>query len=252
MLLQKIGMEQSKADPCVFRKAVDEEVTLIVCVHVDDLVVTAKDKETFHTYYAQLKEEFPVSAIGDLSWYLGCAFERDRMKGIMKMTQTAFVDSLVDHFDIQYRTRTPASVEFILGPKRIHEKEDDWPYKEAVGGLLWILGMTRPDIASAVRAVSRHAHNPAARHWKAVRKIIACLKATKDLGIVFRRGGGLKLLLFADADYADKCNDGRSVSSVAVILENTAVSASSTTHHCVTPSTSAAEYVAMAHGAKTA
>ena len=30
VLLQKIGMEQSKADPCVFRKVVDRDVTLIV------------------------------------------------------------------------------------------------------------------------------------------------------------------------------------------------------------------------------
>ena len=44
VLPQKIGMEQSEADPCVFRKVMDGEVTLIVCVHVDDLAVTAKEK----------------------------------------------------------------------------------------------------------------------------------------------------------------------------------------------------------------
>ena len=83
--------------------------------------------------------------------------------------------------------------------------------------------MTRPDIASAGRAVARHVHNPAARHWKAVREIIAYLKATKDLGVVFRRGGDLKLSLFADdADDVDICNDRRSVSSVAVMLGNNA------------------------------
>ena len=122
-------------------------------------------------------------------------------------------------------------------PKRTHEKGGEWPYKQAVGGLLWISGMTRPGIASAVRAVARHAHNPAARHWKAVREIIAYLKAPKDLAVVFQPGGGLKLS-FADADYADRCNDRRSVSGVAVMLRNTAVSASSTTQHCVTLSTS--------------
>ena len=122
VLLQKIGMDQSKADSCVFRKVVDGEVTLIACVHVDDLAVTAKDKETFDAFYAQFKEEFPVSDMGDLSWYYGRAFERDRMEGVMKMTQTSFVDSLVDRFDIQYETQTPAFVESDLGPKRIHEK----------------------------------------------------------------------------------------------------------------------------------
>ena len=48
---------------------------------------------------------------------------------------------------------------FHLEPKRIHEKEGDWPYKQAVSGMLWISGMTRPDIASAVSEVARDAHN---------------------------------------------------------------------------------------------
>ena len=103
-----------------------------------------------------------------------------------------------------------------------------------------------------MRAVARHAHNPAARHWKVVRKIIANLKATKGLGGLCSDGEGtLKLSLFADADYADRCNDRRSVSGVAAMLGNTAVSASSTTQHCVTLSTSEAEYAPMAHGANT-
>ena len=72
----------------------------------------------------------------------------------MKITQTPFVDSLLDRSDIQYEIQTPASVEFDLGPKRIHEKEVDLPYKHAAGGLLSISGMTRPAIASAARAVA--------------------------------------------------------------------------------------------------
>ena len=86
VLLQKIGMGQSKADPCVFRKVVNGEVTLNVCVHVDDLAVTAKDNKTFDDFYAQAKEEFPVSDMGGLSWYLECAFERDKKEGVVKMT----------------------------------------------------------------------------------------------------------------------------------------------------------------------
>ena len=50
VLLQKIGMKESMADSCVFRKVVDGEVTLIICVHVDDLAVTAKEKETLDTF----------------------------------------------------------------------------------------------------------------------------------------------------------------------------------------------------------
>ena len=88
-------MEQSKADPCVIRKVVDGEVTLIICVHVDDIVVAAKDKEMFETFYAKLPEEVPVNSMGDLSRYLGCAFERDKVNVVVKLPQTAFFDSLI-------------------------------------------------------------------------------------------------------------------------------------------------------------
>jgi len=66
-------MEQSKADPCLFFKVVDGEVTLIVCIYLDDLVVAAKEKEVSDALYSQLLEKFPVNDMG------GCAFERDKV-----------------------------------------------------------------------------------------------------------------------------------------------------------------------------
>lgn len=85
-----------------------------------------------------------------------------------------------------------------------------------------------------------------------VHNVIAYLKGTKDLGVVFRRERELKLSLFADTDYANRCNERRWIPGVAVILGNTAVNASSMTQHCMTLSTSEAEFVAMVHGATNA
>ena len=112
--------------------------------------------------------------------------------------------------------------------------------------------MTRPDIANTVRAVARQAHDPAEKHWRAVRKIIAYLNKTKYLRFVFVKDGDRKLSVYVDADYANKDNDRRSVSGLAVMVEGTVVNASSTTQHCVSRFTSEAEYVAIAQGAKTA
>ena len=56
--------------------------------------------------------------MGDLFWHLGRTFARDKVEVVMKMTQAAFIDSLVDRLDIKYDTQTPASIEFDLGPKR--------------------------------------------------------------------------------------------------------------------------------------
>ena len=111
----------------MFRKVVDGKVTLIVCAHVDDVAVTSKDKKAFDVFHAQLKEDFSVNDMEDLSWYLGCAVERDKIQSVTKMMQILSVGSLVDRFNIHYETnlQTPASVEFDLAPKRIHEKGGD-------------------------------------------------------------------------------------------------------------------------------
>ena len=93
-----------------------------------------------------------------------------------------------------------------------------------VGSLMWLSVMTRPDIANALRACARHSHNPSARHWKAVLQIAACVNSTKEIGLKFVRGSGLKLTVFADADYAAASNDDRtSVPGVAVILGNAVI-----------------------------
>ena len=66
------------------------------------------------------------------------------------------------------------------------------------------------------------------------------------------RGSDLGLEVYADADYADKANDRRSVSGIAVTLGGTVVSHAGMTQHVVSLSTSKAEYIAAGDGVKEA
>ena len=223
---------------------------MIVCVHVDDITL-AEESEACYFLGTCLLEEFQTTG-GELPWYLGCAFEGDNKGGAFHASQRAFLESVVSRYGVDAVSNLPASQSAYLGPRRNDEPVGDKPGCAAVGSLIWLGGMTRPDIANAVRAVARQAHDPAERHWRAVRKIIAYLNKTKDLGLVFVKDGDRKLSVYVDADYADKNNDRRSVSGVAVMVGGTVVNASSTTQHCVTLSSSEAKYVAMAQGAKTA
>ena len=96
-------------------------------------------------------------------------------------------------------------------------------FREAVGSWIWLVSMSKPDIANAVRAVARHSRNPTERHWKAVLKIIQYLLGSKELGITYERGSGLELELWTDSNYAEKADDRRSVSGMAVMLCNAVV-----------------------------
>ena len=59
----------------------------------------------------------------------------------------------------------PATPGVELGPREEGEPIEDWPYREAMGSLIWLSTMTRPDISNAARAVACHSHNPTDKHW---------------------------------------------------------------------------------------
>ena len=79
-------------------------------------------------------------------------------------------------------------------------------------------------------------------------KILSYLNGTKSLCITYVRGSGLRLNVYADADYANNDNDRRSVSGTAVILGGTVVSHASKTQRVGSLSTSEAEYIAAGDG----
>ena len=139
-----------------------------------------------------------------------------------------------------------------IRPKQDDEPGGDWPVREAIGSLMWLSTMTRPDITNAVRAVARYAHEPTERLWLAIMKILSYLNGTRSLGITYVRGSGLSLNVYADADYASKENDRRSVSGIAVTLGGTVVSHTSKTQRVVSLSTSEAKYIAAGEGVKEA
>ena len=61
------------------------------------------------------------------------------------------------------------------------------PYREAVGALMWVANMTRPDLAYTARMLAKFGGNPWPERWKAVMKALQYLKRTASLGV--RYGG---------------------------------------------------------------
>ena len=245
------GFEQCKADPCIFRKVVDGVAVMIVGVYVDDLLVGGSEEDC-ESLIGSLNKKFPTNDLGECTRYDGCGIEIDVELGTIKLSQEAYVESLMKRFDVQSISDTPASPGADLGPKQDNEPGGDWPVTEAIGSLVWLSTMTRPDITNAVRVVARYAHEPTERLWQAITKILSYLNGTKSLGITYVRGSGLSLNVYADADYANKENDRRSVSGIAVTLGGAVVSHASRTQRVVSLSTSEAESIAAGDGVKEA
>ena len=166
--------------------------------------------------------------------------ERDWQQGSVTFKQPAMIDTLIKRFNVTAQFYTPASTVVDLGPTTADGTMVEYPFRQVVGGVMSLVGMTRPDIANPARAVARHSNNPCERHWKAAVKILAYLNSTRDLGTTHKKGKELTLSIYTDADYASIETARRSISSVAVMLGNATVYTTRRTQHCVTLSTTEA------------
>ena len=156
-------MKQCRADPCEFRKRENKEVVLNLVVYVDDLLVSGNET-VCEKLLGVLYGQFSTQTLGERELYLGCAVERDWEKGAINISQPAMVDTLLAHFDVKHSSNTSASSEAELGPTTSNDVVTERPCRQAVGGVMWLTCMTKPDLAHTARAVARHSHNPCERH----------------------------------------------------------------------------------------
>ena len=134
-----IGFEHSQADTCVFRRVVDEEVEIVMVVHVDDIHAHAKDQATMERVAAELGRKFKLKFMSDARYYMGCHITRDRKARNLKLDQHLYLKSMVKKFGVEKASRIPASsgvptLSKADEPQTSKEKEmPNFLYQEAVG-----------------------------------------------------------------------------------------------------------------------
>ncbi|XP_035224872.1 secreted RxLR effector protein 161-like, partial [Stegodyphus dumicola] len=89
-------------------------------------------------------------------------------------------------------------------------------YRQDVGGLLYLAGGTRPDLAFATTYMSQFNNCPSKEHWAGVQHILRYLKQTKELKLTFQKTGK-DLEVFCDSDWAGDKIDRRSFSGYVVL-----------------------------------
>ena len=249
--MKDLGFEQCEADGCAMRLVEDGGVSVVVVVHVDDIFAIGR-KSRCDKFGDDLDAYVPITNLGELRWYAGCRFERDRVAGIVNISQQASAEKLVDEFGVTRDKPTPMAVGLRLDEFDQEEAEVEEPFRSLVGHLMWLANQTRPDILNEVRAVARYSHSPKLVHWKAALYILQYIRLTSDHGITFQRGmgSGVDLELYVDSDFANRGTHRRSVPGGIVICAGACVSFFCRTQKSATFSPTEAEYVALAAGIK--
>ena len=136
-----------------------------------------------------------------------------------------------------------------MTPEEINKQPFD--YRGLVGSLHYLVRGTRPDIANAVRELSKFMACYNKTHWEAALRVLRYLKGTYGYGLLINgHHKDIEFEVYTDASFANLKNDRTSVSGFLVLLAGTCVSWSSSRQTCVSLSTAESELIALSEGTK--
>ena len=135
------------------------------------------------TLYKYTGRPIPVLTGTILAWveplprqhFLGMEIGQDQVSGQVTIRQTKFLKSVLNKFGMQDSKPVKHLKMQDLSWRRICVKvgasmKIQWrtPYRSCVGGIMYLMVATRPDLAAAVGVLSQFAADPCPTHWQAL------------------------------------------------------------------------------------
>ncbi|GAU50842.1 hypothetical protein TSUD_232190 [Trifolium subterraneum] len=249
--MHKEGFVKCSVEFGVYMKGNDVSDAILICLYVDDLLITGSNKNCIEKFKGRLKNEFEMSDLGKLNYFLGLEFLYEP-NGIV-LHQKKYIADVLKRFHMEHcnEVETPIEANLKLSKGEDEQAVDATLFKQVVGSLRFICN-TRPNINYAVGSVSRFMSNPKASHMVASKRILRYLKGTRDFGLAFptsNKESKIELEGFSDSDWCGDKEDRRSTSGYWFRFKNSPISRSSRKQSIVALSSCEAQYVAAAQAA---
>jgi len=248
------GFERLPCEWCVYRRQ-SPTGTIIFSLHVDDIFSAASSPNETAAFKAFLELQWEVTNLRPAKFALGIAMARDIPSHTISLSQTAFIERLLEHFNL--KDAHPSDTPMVAGlqlcrpdqnaptPPEITEWRLKTPYRELVGSLNYAAVATRPDIAYAVSRLSSFNDCYMLDHWSAAVCVLRYLKGTKDVALVLGSDRTPSLVGYSDSDYANCPDTSQSISGYCFSLGSGIISWSSCKQKLVADSSCYAKYIAL-------
>lgn len=125
--------------------------------------------------------------------------------------------------------------------------DENTPYRELVGALMYLPLFTRPDINEALNQLARHQTNSMKEHWKRLKRIFHYLQGTRNFGLFFEiRTNDDPLVGYSDVDQGDDLEDQKSTLEHILKVYGSIVGCKTKKQSSVALSTCEAKYISLA------
>lgn len=247
--LKDLSFKQSPREPCVYSKMLDSKFILLL-IYVDDILLLSNDKKLIDSTCEGLKEKFSIKLLGYPKRFLGIDIQKLDDNSIF-VSQPQYIDEMLKEFNMSDCLIKSTPMIPIGEHNNIPNNNDkSFPYRSAIGKLLYLSTTTRPDISFPVSYLARFQNDPQDLHWTLVKRVLRYLKGTKFHGLLFKSKENHDDIIdcFVDADLAgDKSR--KSTTGYIIRMFGTPVMWTSRLQSTIAESSSEAEYVAMCDSA---
>ena len=254
--LLRRGFKPLSADPNIFIKG-NFITGLTVTVYVDDIKIIGKGIERVRALKADLMNEFQMSDLGPISYYLGIKVQRNRAARTITLSQQGYLERALALMNVDKgpTTSTPGvPTQHLAGSDSEATREECHQYLHAIGKFMYAMIETRPDMAFEIGHLASFAQNPGEQHWTALKHLIKYVRGTLDYSITY---GGVPqsdagLYGYTDANWAACKVTRRSTGGYVFMLNGGPISWTSRRQSLVAQSTLEAEYIALAQACREA
>ncbi|KAJ9480754.1 hypothetical protein VN97_g12776 [Penicillium thymicola] len=215
------------------------------------------DKEV-EQIFQQVKGQFEIKDMGELSRFLGSAITRDYVRKTIQISQQAY--SLKALRLAQMQACCPLPIP--LSPNHKWDDDNEYPetllnqekhtfYRSLVGRLNWLAVETRPDIKFSVMKLQHRSTSPTTNDLQAVRAVYRYLSDTTNLCVTLGKVDDTSFFAYADASHGD-WHDSKSTEGAVWFFGGAPTIWYSKKQSIMTPSSTAAEWCALDRPARDA
>lgn len=190
-------------------------------VYVDDILLITNSKQMEEEIIEKLEEKFKIRNLGEIKYCLGINIARDREK--LLLDQATYIDGLLERYNMKEcnPVNTPLDANQKLNNFQTNPDipDENTPYQELVGAILYANQMTRPDVSFASCTLSMYNKNSSKLHWKAAKRVLRYLNGTKKTGIEYHKKGNDSIIGYSDADWGNDNADRKSITGYIFMFQ---------------------------------
>jgi hypothetical protein len=108
-LIRKFGFKENIEDNCVYAKFKNEKYIFLI-LYVDDILLASSDVNLLLEMKKFLSSNFYMKDLGETSFVLGIEIHRDRRKGVLGLSQKAYLEKVLKNYSIHMCKPSPAPI----------------------------------------------------------------------------------------------------------------------------------------------